>query len=49
MRSGLLWALKEMCQLDEYLIELEDALKYITNNKLEKVYWNNNEFIPNPH
>jgi len=49
MRSGLLWALKEMCQLDEYLIELEDALKYVTNNKLEKVYWNNNEFIPNPH
>ncbi len=49
MRSGLLWALKEMCQLDKYLIELEDTLKYVTNNKLERVYWNNNESIPNPH
>ncbi|HOF14906.1 MAG TPA: hypothetical protein PLZ38_09095 [Spirochaetota bacterium] len=49
MRFGLLWALKEMRQLDEYLIELEDALKYVTNNNLQKVYWNNNESISNPH
>ena len=45
MRFGLLYALKEMNQYENYLSELEKALSYFHDKRLKKIYWNNNEVI----
>lgn len=48
MRFGLLWVLKELREFDQYLDELDDALKYFFDNKLTYIYWNNNKKISDP-
>ncbi len=48
MRFGLLYALKELNQLEGYLSELENALKYFHDTRLKKIYWNNNKVISDP-
>jgi len=48
MRFGLMWCYKELYQLDSYLVEFDDALKYLTNHKNKKIYWNNNIVLESP-
>ncbi|MEW6526901.1 MAG: hypothetical protein AB1444_09565 [Spirochaetota bacterium] len=48
MRFGLLWALKELKDFDQYIGELEDALKYFSDKKLTYIFWNNNKKISDP-
>ncbi len=48
MRFGLLYALKELNQYENYLSELENALNYFHDKRLKKIYWNNNEVISDP-
>ncbi len=49
MRIGLLWGYKELFQLNDYLYELEDALKFLKISKPKMIYWNNNEIINDPN
>jgi tetratricopeptide (TPR) repeat protein len=49
MRFGLIWMYKELYQLDNYLLELESALYYLTSTKPSKIFWNNNESITAPN
>lgn len=48
MRFGLMFLYRELKQWDNYLLELENTLKYLTDNNPEFVYWNNNEKIVDP-
>jgi tetratricopeptide (TPR) repeat protein len=43
MRFGLLWLYKDMENFNEYLPVLEESLKWVTQNKPEFIFWNNNE------
>ncbi len=49
MRFGLLWALKELDKYDDYIVELEDSLKYFKDQKLTSIYWNDNKKIDDPY
>lgn len=49
MRFGLLWIHQENRNFKQFLVELEDALKFYYLNKPKRVYWNDNKIINSPY